>query len=177
VPETKFVLGYPMAKQSRDKSTVVPVRNAVQLPASQAALPGSAMRTTTAGACDDCRATTAFQAWHSVNMTPSLNTIVSFADRKIVPKGKRANIELVTAQIIVPSGEWARLRMYTSLGTVPSNLDLFLTFQGNFSNNAIYTATHSLRAYTDNDIDFDINRDNATTSGSALICISGYIAG
>jgi hypothetical protein len=67
--------------------------------------------------------------------------------------------------------------MYTSLGTVPSNLDLFLTFQGNFSNNAIYTATHSLRTYTDNDIDFDINRDNATTSGSALICISGVHSG
>lgn len=40
---------------------------------------------------------------------------------------------LVTASIIVPSGEWARLRMHTSLGTVPSNLDLFLTFQGNVS--------------------------------------------
>jgi hypothetical protein len=103
--------------------------------------------------------------------------MVSFADWKIVPKGKRAVIELVTAQIIVPSGEWARLRMYTSLGSVPSNLDLFLTFQGNVSGSAVYDATHSLRVYTDNDIDFDINRDNATTSGSALICISGYIVG
>ena len=35
-------------------------------------------------------------------------------------------------------------------------------------------ATHSIRAYTDSLIEFDINRDNATTSGSALICISGY---
>jgi hypothetical protein len=77
----------------------------------------------------------------------------------------------------VPEGEWARLRMFTSLGTVPSNLDLFLTFQGNVGGNAIYDATHSLRAYSDNDIDFDINRDNATTTGSALICISGYIVG
>jgi hypothetical protein len=34
-----------------------------------------------------------------------------------------------------------------------------------------------LRAYTDHDIDFDINGDNATTSGSALICISGYLVG
>ena len=106
-----------------------------------------------------------------------MNYFVSFADWNIVPKGKRAVIELVTAQIIVPSGEWARLRMYTSLGFVPSNLDLFLTFQGNVSGNAIYDATHALRAYTDNEIDFDINRDNATTSGSAVICISGYIAG
>jgi hypothetical protein len=165
-----------MAKQNSEKSGVIPVRNATRSPASRATLPGSAVRATTAGTCDDYRATTAFQAWHSIDMTPSFNWEVSFADWKIVPKGKRAVVELVTAQIIVPSGEWARLRMYTSLGTVPSNFDLFLTFQGNVSGNAIYTATHPLRAYTDNEIDFDINRDNATTSGSALICISGYIA-
>jgi hypothetical protein len=135
------------------------------------------VRASASGTCDDCRATTAFQAWRSVDLTPSLNVLVSFADWTIVPKGKRAVIELVTAQIVVPSGEWARLRMYTSLGSVPSNLDLFLTFHGNVGGNAIYDATHSLRAYTDNEIDFDINRDSATTSGSALICISGYIAG
>ena len=63
------------------------------------------------------------------------------------------------------------------VGSVPSNLDLFLTFQGNVGGKAIYDATHSLRAYSDNEIDFDINRDNATTAGSALICISGYIVG
>jgi hypothetical protein len=40
-------------------------------------------------------------------------------------------------------------------------------------NSDVWTGLH---AYTDNEIDFDINRDNATTSGSALICISGYIA-
>jgi len=67
--------------------------------------------------------------------------------------------------------------MYTSLGSVPSNLDLFLTFQGNVSDNAIYDATHSIRAYSDNLIQFDCNRDNATTSGSTLICISGDIVG
>jgi hypothetical protein len=166
-----------MAKQDNEKSNAVPVRKAVRSLASQGTIPRSAVRATTAGVCDDCTATTAFQAWHSVDLTPSFNVMVSFADWKIVPKGKRAVIELVTAQIIVPSGEWARLRMYTSLGTVPSNLDLFLTFQGNVSGNAIYDATHSLRAYTDNEIDFDINRDNAATSGSALICISGYIVG
>jgi hypothetical protein len=103
--------------------------------------------------------------------------MVSFADWKIVPKGKRAIIELVTAEIIVPSGEWTRLRMYTSLGSVPSNIDLFVTFQGNVEGNAVYVATHPLRVYTDNEIDFNINRDNATTRGSALICISGYIVG
>ena len=164
-----------MATQKRSHSP--PVREAVRSRAAPSAVPRSAIRTTAAGTCDDCRAMTAFQAWHSVNLTPSFNVEVSFADWNIVPKGKRAVIELVTAQIIVPSGEWARLRMYTSLGSVPSNLDLFLTFQGNVSGNAIYDATHSLRVYTDNEIDFDINRDNATTRGSALICISGYIAG
>ena len=166
-----------MAKQSGEKTNTVLVRNAVRLPGSQKSLAGSNLRTETKGACDDCRATSAFQAWHSLEMTPSYNWEISFDDWKIVPKGKRAVIELVTAQIIVPQGEWARLRMYTSLGTVPSNLDLFVTFQGNVSGNAIYEATHSLRAYTDHDIEFDINRDNATTSGSALICISGYIVG
>jgi hypothetical protein len=110
-------------------------------------------------------------------MTPSFNWTVDFADWNIVPSGKRAVIELVTAQILVPSGEWARLRMGTSLGSVPSNLDLFLTFQGNVAGHAIYVVTHSLRAYTDHDIGFDISRDNSTTSGHALICISGYIAG
>jgi hypothetical protein len=85
-------------------------------------------------------------------------------------------IELVTAQILVPSGEWARLRMYTSLGSQPSNLDLFLTFQGNVTGQSIYDATHSIRAYSDGLISFDVNRDNAETSGFALICISGYLA-
>jgi hypothetical protein len=166
-----------MAKQSGEKSNAIPVRNAVRLPASQKSLSGSTVRTTATSVCDDCRATAAFQAWHSLDMTPSFNWEVSFEDWKIVPKGKRAVIELVTAQIIVPQGEWARLRLFTSLGMVPSNLDLFLTFQGNVSGNAMYVATHSLRAYTDHDIDFNINRDNATTSGSALICISGYVVG
>ena len=165
-----------MAKPDKE-SLGPPVRDAVQSRVAKGALPRSAVRDTAVGTCEDCRATTAFQAWHSVDLIPSFNVEVSFADWKIVPKGKRAVIELVTAQIIVPSGEWARLRMYTSLGSVPSNIDLFLTFQGNVSGNAIYEATHSLRAYTDNLIEFDINRDNATTSGSAFICISGYIVG
>ncbi len=164
-----------MAKQ--EKALSAPVRDAVHSRAQQTKSPHSTVRTTALGTCEDCRATTAFQAWHSLELTPSYNWEVSFDDWNIVPKGKRAVIELVTAQIIVPSGEWARLRMYTSLGTVPSNLDLFLTFQGNVGGNAVYDATHSLRAYTDHDISFDINRDNPTTTGSALICISGYIAG
>jgi hypothetical protein len=103
--------------------------------------------------------------------------MVSFADWKIIPTGKRAVIELVTAQIIVPPGEWVRLRMFTSLGSAPSNIDLFLTFQGNVGGKAIYVAPHPLRVYSDNEVDFNINRDNATTTGSALVCISGYIVG
>jgi hypothetical protein len=166
-----------MAKSDKEKSSVAPVRKAVQSYVSQSAGSRSTVRTTAPATCDDCKATTAFQAWHSVELTPSFNVEVSFADWKIVPNGKRAVIELVTAQIIVPAGEWARLRMFTSLGSVPGNFDLFLTFQGNVSGNANYVATHPLRAYTDNLIEFNINRDNATTTGSALIAISGYIVG
>ena len=164
-----------MAKEARSLATSR-VREAIKARES-GAQPRSALRTLASGTCDDCRANAAFQAWHSVDLTPSFNTFISFADWNIVPAGKRAVIELVTAQIIVPAGEWARLRMYTSLGSVPSNLDLFLTFQGNVGGSAIYDATLSVRAYTDHDIDFDVNRDNATTSGSALICVSGYIVG
>jgi hypothetical protein len=91
--------------------------------------------------------------------------------------GKRAVIELVTVQILVPQGEWARLRMYTSLGSIASNIDLFLTPQGVVSGRAIFVVTHSIRAYSDGPIEFDINRDNAVTEGHALICISGYVAG
>ena len=164
-------------ERTKAKSSMAPIRDIVRSPAKPNAHPKSALRTAAKGTCDDCRAETAFQAWHSIDMTPSESWLVSFADWNIVPTGKRAVIELVTAQIIVPAGEWARLRMYTSLGTVPSNFDLFLTYQGNVGGNAIYEATHSIRAYTDRDIDFAVGRDNATTTGSALICISGYIAG
>ena len=168
-----------MAKESAKPTNSVAsrVQETTKSASATAAQPRSAVRTMVTGTCEDCRATNAFQAWHSIDMTPSFNWLVSFDDWNIVPTGKRAVIELVTAQILVPEGEWARLRMYTSLGSVPSNLDLFLTFQGNVGGNAIYDATHSIRAYTDHDISFDINRDNATTSGSAMICVSGYVVG
>jgi hypothetical protein len=165
-----------MAKETKT-SAASRVREASRSRVTATTQRGSAVRTLAMGTCEDCRATTAFQAWHSIDLTPSFNTMVSFEDWNIVPAGKRAVIELVTAQIVVPAGEWARMRMYTSLGSVSSNIDLFLTFQGNVNGNAIYDATHSIRAYTDHNIDFDINRDNATTSGSALICISGHIVG
>lgn len=82
----------------------------------------------------------------------------------------------VAASIEVPSGEWARLRMNTSLGSVPSNLDLVLTPQGQISTGQnVYVATHNIRSYTDGRIEFNVNRDNAQTSGHAFICISGYL--
>jgi hypothetical protein len=40
--------------------------------------------------------------------------------------------------------------------------------------NAIWVATHSLRVYTDGYLEFNVNRDNASTEGYALICVSGY---
>ena len=153
-----------------------PVRDSIQTPRAQAGpLPQSVVRTTALHRCEDCRATTAFHAWNTVELAPSFNTFVSFANYGIPPAGKRAVIELVTGQIIVPAGESARLRMYTSLGASASNIDLFLTSQGNVSGQAIYVVTHSIRAYSDGPIEFDINRDNGVTTGYALICISGYL--
>jgi hypothetical protein len=67
--------------------------------------------------------------------------------------------------------------MYTSLGDLPSNLDLWLTQQGAPSGQGqVLVATHSLRAYSDALISFNVNRDNALTSGYTLICVSGYLA-
>ena len=165
-----------MAKKGKEKSAAAPVRAATRMSARHATRSRSKVHTAKAKKCEDCRAATAFQAWHNVSLTPSFNVDINFADWKIIPKGKRAVIELVTAQITVPAGEWARLRMFTSLGSTLANIDLSLTFQGNLSGNAIYIATPALRAYSDNQIEFNINRDNGTTAGSALICISGYIA-
>lgn len=135
----------------------------------------AAIKTQTATYCDDCRALSAFHAWKDVELQPSFNTSISFADWNIPPAGKHAVIELVTASIEVPSGEWARLRMNTSLGSVPSNLDLVLTPQGQISGQNVYVATHNIRSYTDGHIEFNVNRDNAQTSGHAFICISGYL--
>jgi transposase len=84
-------------------------------------------------------------------------------------------IELVTATINVPQGEFARLRMFTSLGSAPSNLDLTLTPQGQFGGQQILMCTHNVRVYSDSLIEFNVNRDNAQTSGNAFICISGYL--
>jgi len=47
--------------------------------------------------------------------------------------------------------------------------------QGIVSGQAVFVATHTLRAYGDSLLQFNINRDNATTQGYALICVSGYL--
>jgi hypothetical protein len=69
----------------------------------------------------------------------------------------------------------ARLRMFTGLGTNPSNLDLTLTPQGIVGGQQILVATHCARAYADSLLAFNVNRDNATTSGHALVCVSGHL--
>jgi hypothetical protein len=113
------------------ESSRAAVRNAVRAGRLQpGTVPRSTVRTTARGACDDCRAANAFHAWHDLEMTPSFNWELSFGDYGIPPAGKRAVIELVTAQILVPQGEWTRLRMFTSLGTQLSNLDLSSRFRG-----------------------------------------------
>lgn len=126
--------------------------------------------------CDDCRALTAFHATRSKVLQPAYSTLISFnLDSKTPPKGKRAVIEFVTALISLPSGEYARLRLHTSLGREPSNFDFVLTPQGTVAERIVLVATHSVRVYTDHVIDFSVNRDNAETTGRALVTISGYL--
>jgi hypothetical protein len=137
-----------------------------------ARLAGPLVRTSTP--CD-CRALEAFHAWRNETLKPSFNTLIDFSNWGLPGAGKRAVIELVTAWVQVPKGESARLRMFTGLGQIPSNLDLVLVPQGEVAGQSVFIASHSLRSYTDNLIEFCVNRDNARTSGSALICVSGYL--
>lgn len=167
-----------MSEQSNMTEAAIPVRETLQdkgLPGELAARP--AIRQTVDSGCDDCRAGTAFHAWRDQHLDPSFNTSVDFASWGIPPAGKRAVIELVTASILVPAGEQARLRMNTSLGSTPSNIDLVLTPQGVVGGNEVLVGTHTIRAYSDRMIEFNVNRDNAQTGGSAFICISGYLVG
>ena len=133
------------------------------------------LRTSVSGACDDCRARTAFHGWHDITMTPSYNWNIDFSDYNFVPAGRRAVIELVTAYVLVPAGEWIRLGLGTSLGQIPSNHHLLVSPQGEVGGQSIFVGTNSIRAYTDHDIAVGINRDNATTSGYALVSVSGYV--
>lgn len=120
--------------------------------------------------CDNCAAD-AYLEWHDADLTPAFNFELGFNP----PAGQRLVIELVTATVEVPAGESARLRMFTGFSSGQAgNFDLTLTPQGVVGGNAVYVATHSVRAYTDGFLGFNVNRDNAQTAGYALICVSGY---
>jgi hypothetical protein len=121
--------------------------------------------------CDRCAAD-AFLQWHDTQLEPSFNVGISFQS----PEGHRLVIEFVTATVEVPAGESARLRMFTGFSNGQAgNFDLVLKPQGVVNGRSIYVATHSLRTYTDGSLSFNINRDNAVTTGYALVCVSGYV--
>lgn len=153
-----------------------PVREAIEARTHQGAISDRAhVKTHVPQPCKDCRVDNAFHAWRDQHLAPSFNTFVDFSTWGIPPAGKRAVIELVTTTIYVPSGERARLRLFTSLGSTPSNLDFVLTPQGQVGGQEILVGTHSIRAYSDHLIEFNVNRDNASTEGDAFICISGHL--
>ena len=122
--------------------------------------------------CADWCALSAWHNWTDIHMRPAWNHGgLGF----LVPKGKILVVELVTATIVVPFGEAARLRMNTALGGRPSNLDLALTLQGTPNGIAIWVCTQSLRAYSDLMVDFSVNRDNPWTEGDAFVSVSGHL--
>jgi hypothetical protein len=148
------------------------VKSRIELPARAKALQRLRKGGAASKECSDGCALHAWQSFRSVHLTPSYNWMINFA----TPPGKLLVIELVTATIEVPVGEAARLRMYTSLAAAPGNFDLFLTPQGvRNGDTAIWVCTQSVRAYTDNLLEFDVNRDNSWTEGHALVCVSGYL--
>jgi hypothetical protein len=65
--------------------------------------------------------------------------------------------------------------MYKSLRITPCNLDLVVTPQGVVHGQANYVRTHYQRAGTDGFLEFKTNRDNPSTPGHALVCVSGYL--
>jgi len=165
-----------MATRKSPMTQSAPIREAVEGRSQQAAMAATApVKTHVVRRCDDCRVANAFHAWRDQHLGPSFNVGLSFTGIVNIPAGQRAVIELVTATIQVPHGESARLRLYTSLGSAPSNLDFILTLQGHVGGRDIFVATHSVRVYSDHLIEFNVNRDNAQTEGDAFICISGHL--
>ena len=156
-------------KRARFKALLTRGPQATVLPRRMAAL--REMPITRALKECDCRAKHAFHEWRSQTLTPAFNYGINFT----IPANRRLVIELVTASISVPIGELARLRMFTGLGQSPSNLDFVLTPQGISGGQQNLVGTHCVRAYADSLLAFNINRDNALTTGSALICVSGYL--
>lgn len=137
----------------------------------KATIPETAAPTPKPEPCDRCAAD-AFLQWQEAQLEPSLNVEITFEP----PHGQRLVIEFVTATVEVPAGESARLRMFTGLSNGQAgNFDLTLTPQGIVNGQSAYIATHTVRTYTDGFLAFNVNRDNATTPGSALICVSGYL--
>jgi len=165
-----------MAPKQQVVSKSAPIRKTLDARAPKTTISGKQrVKTLVTEQCKDCRVDNAFHAWRNQQLTPSFNTFIDFSSWGIPPAGKRAVIELVTATISVPSGERARLRMFTSLGSVPSNLDFVLTPQGPVGGLELLSCTHSVRVYSDQLIEFNVNRDNGQTAGGAFICISGYV--
>jgi|GEM_PF-1800273 len=164
-----------MKKQEKSKFELSAIREEFKPAGQEKDLSTSPVLTHYKKRCEDCRVSNAFHAWRSENLPPAFNSTISFANWGIPPAGKRAVIEMVTASIYVPDEEWARLRMYTSLDSVPSNLDLLLTAQGQVGGKRILMATHLVKIYSDKLIEFNVNRDNPQTDGNATICISGYL--
>jgi hypothetical protein len=121
--------------------------------------------------CDQCAAD-AFLQWADAQLEPSFNREIAFNP----PQGQRLVIEFVTATVEVPAGESARLRMFTGFSNGQAgNFDLALTPQGVRNGRSLYVSTQMVRAYTDGHLAFNVNRDNAVTTGHALICVSGYV--
>ena len=135
------------------------------------AVPATAAPTPKPAPCDACAAD-AFLQWHDAQLVPSYNVEIMFDP----PQSQRLVIEFVTATVEVPAGESARLRMFTGFSDGQAgNFDLTLAPQGTVNGQSVYVATHMVRAYTDGFLAFNVNRDNATTSGHALVCVSGYV--
>ena|SRR5215211_3068334 len=127
---------------------------------------------------NDFRAQNAFQKCLEDDLEPGFEVPFNFE----IPDGKRLVIELITAQVLVPAGERARLRLVTYSGTDVYKFDLALTSQGRVGGQAeVLVATHAIRAYADKhpspneDFQVNVNRDNKETPGHALICVSGYL--
>ena len=127
---------------------------------------------------NDFRAQNAFQECLEQDLQPAFDVLFDFD----IPDGKRLVIELVTAQVLVPAGESARLRLMTHLDNVASNIDLVLTSQGQVGGQEeVLVATHALRAYADDlpaaseDFQVKVSRENEETQGYASICVSGYL--
>ena len=121
--------------------------------------------------CDDCCALNAHAIWGFVNLIPAWNGAINFS----VPAGKRYVIESITATINVPDGENVRLRLATGIGIHTSNMDLVVIPQGVVLGQAVFVATHALKAYADSLLRIFIARDNPNTKGYAFACFSGYL--